>query len=141
MDNREIVYLPAQLDDLEAVQAFLIEAGWRHRVSDFARFRKMVLNSDRTVVAWREGRVVGFGRALCDDVSNGYISMVAVGADHRGKGIGTEIVNRLMGDDPDITWVLRAGRESAGFWERMGFDVSTVAMERPGNNRQGDGCE
>ena len=30
----------------------------------------------------------------------------------------------------EITWVLRAGRESCGFWERFGFTASDVAMER-----------
>ncbi len=28
-----------------------------------------------------------------------------------------------------ITWVLRSGRESTGFWEKMGFRKSDVAME------------
>ena len=53
--------------------------------------------------------MVGFARALCDGVSNGYLSMVAVAEDKRGLGIGRELVQRLTGDDPDITWVLRAG--------------------------------
>ena len=33
-------------------------------------------------------------------------------------------------DQPaDITWVLRAGRGSRAFWERMGFKQSDTAME------------
>jgi ribosomal protein S18 acetylase RimI-like enzyme len=74
--------------------------------------------------------VVGFARALCDGVSNGYISMVAVAPERRGQGIGRELVRRLMGDDPAITWVLRAGRGSTGFWQKMGFSASEIAMER-----------
>jgi hypothetical protein len=35
-----------------------------------------------------------------------------------------------MGDDPQITWVLRAGHGSTEFWRKMGFTESEVAMER-----------
>lgn len=90
----------------------------------------MMENTDRAVVAVDGPRVVGFARALCDGVSNGYISVVAVAADRRGQGVGRELVRRLVGDDAGITWVLRAGRGSGGFWERVGFRPSAVAMER-----------
>ena len=81
--------------------------------------------------------MVGFARALCDGVSNGYLSMVAVAEDRRGQGIGRELVRQLMGDDPDITWTLRAGRGSEGFWRKMGFAASEIAMERPRRPAEG----
>ncbi|HEV2827897.1 MAG TPA: GNAT family N-acetyltransferase, partial [Pyrinomonadaceae bacterium] len=84
----------------------------------------------RTVVAVEGSRIVGFARALCDDVSNGYISMVGVAADKRGQGIGYELVRQLIREDAGITWVLRAGRGSNRFWEKMGFKPSEVAMEK-----------
>jgi N-acetylglutamate synthase-like GNAT family acetyltransferase len=123
-------YRPISPPDYESVRIFLCENGWAHRVSDPERFARMIEGTDRTVVAWAEGRVVGFARALCDDVSNGYLSMVAVAEDQRELGIGREMVLRLMGDDLDITWTLRAGRDSEGFWEKMGFAASETAMER-----------
>ena len=116
--------------DFEVVRQFLSENGWAHRVADPERFARMMQGSNRTVVAWNEGRVVGFGRALGDGVSSGYLSMIAVAEDRRGQGIGREIVRRLMGDDPEITWTLRAGRGSEGFWQKMGFTTSEIAMER-----------
>lgn len=112
------------------MRRFLMEVGWQHRVGDPERFRRMIEKTDRTVVAWDEQRVVGFGRALCDGVSNGYISMVAVAADRRGEGIGRKLVECLINDDVNLTWVLRAGRGSEGFWKRMGFTGSSMAMER-----------
>jgi predicted N-acetyltransferase YhbS len=117
-------------EDYESVRAFLSEVGWRDRVSDPEKFKKMLAHTNRTVLALDGSRVVGFARALCDEVSNGYISMVAVAADKRGAGIGRELVRHLIKDDPGITWVLRAGRGSSGFWERVGFQASEVAMER-----------
>jgi GNAT superfamily N-acetyltransferase len=123
-------YRPAHPDQYEAIRQFLSDLGWNERVRDPARFHRLMENSDRTVVAWDEGRIIGFARALCDDVSNGYISMVAVALDYRGKGVGRELVNRLVGEDRNITWVLRDGRNSAGFWRKLGFVPSQVAMEK-----------
>ena len=117
-------------EDYETVRGFLAEAGWQQRVSDPERFRRMMEQTDRAIVAWDDSRVVGFARALCDGASNGYISMVAVAAERRGQGIGRQLVERLMGDDSCITWVLRAGRGSEAFWGKMGFRASEVAMER-----------
>lgn len=120
----------ASAEDYELVRQFLAEVGWRHRVSDPEVFRKLMENTDRTVVAWDGAQIVGFARALCDSVSNGYISMVGVAVDQRGQGIGRKLVEFLIGDDVSITWVLRAGRGSEAFWKTVGFKVSEVAMER-----------
>jgi predicted N-acetyltransferase YhbS len=123
-------FRPITPEDYESVRQFLSEMGWQHRVSDPERFKRMLEHTNRTVVAVDGARIVGFARALCDEVSNGYISMVAVATDRRGQGIGRELVRQLIKDDGGITWVLRAGRGSSGFWERVGFQSSEMAMER-----------
>lgn len=125
-----MIFRPMNPDDAEPVREFLSEMGWRDRVADPARFKQMMENTSRTVVAIDGLRIVGFARALCDEVSNGYISMVGVAPDKRGQGIGRELVRQLIKDDTGITWVLRAGHGSNGFWERMGFSPSKSAMER-----------
>lgn len=127
----QINYRPINLEDYEKVRQLLSEVGWQHRVQDPVRFRKMIEGASRTVVAIEGERVVGFARALCDGASNGYISTVAVAADKQRQGIGRELVRRLMEGDESgrITWVLRAGRGSEGFWEKMGFKKSETAME------------
>jgi predicted N-acetyltransferase YhbS len=90
----------------------------------------MLQNTNRMVLAVDGARVVGFARALCDEVSNGYVSMVAVAPDMRGRGIGRERVRQLIKDDTGITWILRAGQGSDKFWAKMGFECSAIAMER-----------
>lgn len=132
-----IEYRAIDKQDYESVRQFLSDLGWRNRVQDPVRFARMMERAARTVVAHDGSQIVGFGRALCDGVSNGYLSMVAVAADLRGQGIGTEIVRRLTEDDggEQVTWVLRAGRDSGGFWKKMGFSESHIAMERLRRNR------
>lgn len=106
-------------DDYERVRQFLSEMGWHHRISDPEKFKRMMENSSRSVLAVDGSRIVGFARALCDEVSNGYISMVGVAADKRRQGIGCELVRQIIKEDVGITWVLRAGRGSNRFWERI----------------------
>jgi N-acetylglutamate synthase-like GNAT family acetyltransferase len=125
-------------DDYEWIRVFLAEMGWAHRVADPLIFRAMMENTSRAIVASEGARVIGFGRALCDEVSNGYISMVAVAEDRREEGIGREIVRQLMQDDPGITWVLRAGHGSERFWEAIGFKASSVTMERVRKESSGE---
>ena len=126
----KVEFKPVTPDEYEPVRQFLAEVGWQHRVADPEKFTRLMRHTSRAVAAWEGSRVVGFARALCDEVSNGYISMVAVAPDKRGQRLGRELVRRLMGDDAGITWVLRAGRGSEGFWESVGFKRSEVAMER-----------
>jgi N-acetylglutamate synthase-like GNAT family acetyltransferase len=127
----DITFRPIELEDYDQVRQLLIDAGWQKRVAGPGRFERIVRGANRTVVASEGTSVVGFARALFDGASNGYISTVAVASDRRGRGIGRELVKRLMDvENPDqITWVLRAGRGSTGFWEKMGFRMSETAME------------
>jgi GNAT superfamily N-acetyltransferase len=127
-----VTYRPITVADYEEIRLFLASVGWERRVADRERFHRMLEGTDRAVVALDGTRVVGFARALCDEASNGYISMVAVAQDRRREGIGRELVSQLTAGDPEghITWVLRAGRGSQAFWERVGFGRSALAMER-----------
>lgn len=127
-----IKFRQARSDDYQGLRRFLSEQGWTDRVSDVDRFRTMLEASNLTVLAHDGNEIVGFARALCDDASNGYISMVAVAPEHRRRGIGRELVTRLMSGDTEgrITWVLRARPDSVGFWTSLGFTPSTIAMER-----------
>ena len=118
--------------EVESVHLFLRQNGWAHRTGSTEHFAQLIAHSQRTAVAVKDSKIIGFARGITDGLSNGYLSMVVVCGQHRREGVGRALVEHVMGENTDITWVLRAGREGASdFFSSLGFETSTIAMERP----------
>lgn len=118
--------------EVEPVRLFLGQHGWGHRTGSSDYFAQLIENSQRTAVALSGEQIIGFARGITDGLSNGYLSMVVVDGQHRRAGVGRALVEHVMGDNAEITWMLRAGREGAdAFFASLGFHSSLIAMERP----------
>lgn len=83
----------------------------------------------RCFVRDAQGRLVGAGRALADGVDCSYICDVAILPSHQGKGLGRQIVARLVeasrGHRKIILYSV-PGKE--GFYRALGFRKMATAM-------------
>src|SRR5262245_43806245 len=68
------------------------------------------------VTAYDDARLVGFVRAISDGVGNAYIKNVMVDPAYRRRGIGREMMRRLMTHQDGIRWVLHAREQAKAFF-------------------------
>ena len=122
---------PARVD-LDAIWAFLsTEAYWgRERSRDVVEAQ--VAEASRVIGLYRDGQQLGFARVMSDG-RIAYLADVYVLAEHRGRGLGVELVREAVEEGPqrDLLWLLHT-RDAHGLYERFGFGPpSDRLLERP----------
>jgi GNAT superfamily N-acetyltransferase len=93
---------------------------------------RLLQGSAHVVVARDDsGSVIGFVNALSDGVLSAYVPLLEVLPAHRGNGVGTELVRRLMDTLVDLYMVdVMCDPEIRPFYERLGFVPATGASRR-----------
>ncbi|MCE5246736.1 GNAT family N-acetyltransferase [bacterium] len=125
-DPEEIRYEELTAAPTEEIVALYRAGGWWTE-SDAARaaIPKMIRGSFCFLGARRpDGRLVGMARAISDGASDAYIQDVVVLPDWRGRGIGGEMIRRLVARcrAAGIEWIgLVAEPGTIPFYERLGF--------------------
>jgi len=109
----------------EAFYILFESTGWNteHHL-DQDRLFEALSESQCMVSAYHNDTLVGFGRTISDGVLHALIIDVIVLPEYQQKGIGREIMNRLMEycrvrDIKDIQLFCAKGK--AAFYEKLGF--------------------
>ncbi len=77
----------------------------------------------RVVVALDGDRVVGFVNAISDGVLSAFIPLLEVLPEYRGRGIGSELMRRMLAELEDIRAVdLCCDAELEGYYRRFGME-------------------
>ncbi len=98
----------------------------------------LLSNSSHVSIAVDDGRVVGFANALSDGVLAAYIPLLEVLPEYRGRGVGTELVRRLLELIGRMYMVdVMCDAEITPFYERLGFQSAGGAVIRNYNWRAG----
>jgi ribosomal protein S18 acetylase RimI-like enzyme len=107
-------------DPVKLVQLFH-QAPWaKDRTLEGAR--TMLSHTDVIISAWDHDVLVGFGRVLTDFTYRATIWDVIVDQAYQKKGIGTEIVRRILHhprlENVELFWLCT---RRPGFYEKLGF--------------------
>jgi ribosomal protein S18 acetylase RimI-like enzyme len=106
---------------LEASQLEGFFEGWPNPPSPATHLR-LLEGSSHVVLALDEDRVVGFVTALSDGVQNAYLPLLEVLASHRGRGLGRELVRRVLAEiGPLYSISLHCDPELEAFYGPLGL--------------------
>ena len=119
-----ILYRGAHDIDLDQLTILFNSVGWERRTADRERLAQLVRGSLYVVSAWDGDRLVGFARAISDGAANAYISTVAVLPAYQRRGIGRELLRRLLDGRDHIQFVLHANDSAYPFYLHLeaGFE-------------------
>jgi GNAT superfamily N-acetyltransferase len=129
---------PARIDR-DAVHRYLGEEsywarGRRRDVQD-----ALIDNAARVVGLYRDGSQVGFSRAISDGYVQSYLADVYVLEEHRGRGLGFELVRFSVDEGPlaETKWILHTA-DAHGLYRKLGFtDPGPRTLERPRPQAEG----
>ena len=96
--------------------------GWPNPPSPEAHLRILQGSAHFVLAIAPEGQVIGWISAISDGVSCAYIPHLGVLPAYQGKGIGAELVRRMVEALKDLYMIdLACDRDVAGFYEKLGF--------------------
>jgi GNAT superfamily N-acetyltransferase len=131
-DGYELDDDPARIDR-EAVHAYV------GGVSYWAQGRSrdvqdaLIDGATRVVGLYHDGEQVGFARTLSDGHVQSYLADVYVLEEHRGRGLGVELVRFSVDEGPfaGTKWFLHTA-DAHDLYRKLGFaEPSPSALERP----------
>jgi predicted N-acetyltransferase YhbS len=115
--------------DLPALHALSAEAGWPHRVQDWA----MVLSLGEGLAACApDGTILGTAMQWRWSATCATIGMVLVAQAQQGKGLGRQLMQGLLAADPTRAVMLNATLAGLGLYERLGFRPIGMVRQHQG---------
>ena len=108
--------------DVDAVHRYLSEESYWAAGRPRETVERLVGEAARVVGVYRGDEQVGFARAVSDGVAVAYLADVYVLPDHRGHGLGKELVAEMIERGPyaRVRWLLHT-RDAHALYERFGF--------------------
>ena len=129
-DGYELDDDPTRIDR-EATHRYLTQSYWASgRARDVQD--ALIEGAARVVGLYQDGEQVGFSRTLSDGYSQSYLADVYVLDEHRGRGLGIELVRFTVDEGPlaKTKWFLHT-RDAHDLYRKFGFvEPDERALER-----------
>ncbi|SKD02293.1 GNAT family N-acetyltransferase [Paraburkholderia hospita] len=110
-------FRPFTPDDIAAAHALSLEVKWPHRADDW----RLVADAGGGFVALSGDRIVGTALCWKYGENGASLGMVIVSPDQQGRGIGRELMERLLDMLGGRTTVLHATPAGQPLYEKLGF--------------------
>ena len=118
--------------DRDAIHAYLGGVSYWAKGRPRERQDELIDASEHVVGLYHDGAQIGFARAVdCDAAGFVYLADVYVLDDHRGRGLGVELVREIVENGPlaGTRWVLHT-RDAHTLYEKFGFVPNPRLMQR-----------
>ena len=119
--------------DVDAVHAFVGGESYWAKGRSRETMDAAIDGSARVIGLYApDGSQVGFARVISDTATYAYLADVYVLAEHRGRGLGVELVREAVEGDPwsKVSWHLRTSNAHK-LYEKFGFGPpSERSLER-----------
>ena len=91
---------------------------------------RLIREATRVVGLYRDGEQVGFCRAIGDGVAVMYLADVYVLPEHRGRGLGVELVREMVERGPYacVRWMLHTA-DAHELYAKLGFGEPGRALD------------
>lgn len=121
--------------DLALVYRFLSQEAYWSLGRSRATVERLVRESTRVIGVYRGEEQVGFARVISDGEAMAWLGDVFVLPEHRGHGLGTEVVREAVEHPPhrDLVWFLNT-RDAHSLYAKFGFAIPnerTMVRLRP----------
>ena len=121
----------------ERLKGFFV--GWPKKPSSETHFILLQKSSHCIIGSNEQGDIVGFITAITDGILSSYIPFLEVLPEYQGKGIGTELVKRILEKLKDLYMVdLLCDQELQGFYEQLGMQKAVGMMLRNFDKQAGE---
>ena len=118
--------------DRAAVHGYLANESYWANGRPRETVERLIERADRVVGLYHDGRQIGFTRTVSDGVAFAYLADVYVLGEHRGRGLGLELVRFTVEDGPyaGIKWLLHTA-DMQPLYRKLGFgEPGERLMER-----------
>ena len=130
-DGYELDDDPSRIDR-DAVHRYVSEESYWAKGRSRAVMDELIDGAARVVGLYQDGRQIGFTRTLSDRHTQSYLADVYVLPEHRGRGLGVELVRFSVDEGPlaRTKWFLHTS-DAHELYGKFGFDTpGERALER-----------
>jgi ribosomal protein S18 acetylase RimI-like enzyme len=112
--------------------------GWHHPPSP-SKHLEILQGSSHVILAKDGERVIGFITAISDGVLSAYFPLLEVLPEYQGRGVGSELVQRMLAELDHLYMIdLCCDESMRGFYEKLGMKSVTGMIKRNHERQAGN---